>query len=102
VNATHVEEIRAIRSNRERVSELLSRYPRVRKDEVREILAFLRTGRHLDVGLLTSNERLRPNLDAFMEDHKEHFRVNWREGALVIGGLLALLIILWLIWEAFK
>ena len=85
---------------RERVSGLLSRYPKLSEQEIGEILHFLRTGRHLDVGLLTSDEALRPKLDAFMADHRSHFRVKWSEGSAVIGGIVALLLIFWLVWEA--
>lgn len=83
------------------VADLLSRYPSISGEEERQILTFLRRGRHLDVGLLTSNERLRPKLDAFFEDHKAHFKLKWVEGAAVVGGIAALLAILWLVWEAF-
>ena len=80
---------------------LLSRYPGITEDESAEILTFLRTGRHLDVGLLTADERLKPNLDAFMADHKSHFQVKWTEAALVIAGIAALIAILWLVLEMF-
>ena len=98
--STH-EEIRALRLDREQVADLLSRYPQVSDQEAHQILNFLRTGRHLDVGLLTSNDRLRPKLDAFVEDHKAHFRVKWTEGAAVLGGIIAVFVIFWLLWEAF-
>jgi hypothetical protein len=83
------------------VAALLSRYPSVSGEEARQILTFLRRGRHLDVGLLTSNERLRPKLDAFFEDHKAHFKLKWVEGVAAVGGIGALIAILWLVWEAF-
>jgi hypothetical protein len=38
--------------HRERASELLPRYPRVSQEKPGEILRFIRTGRHLDIGLL--------------------------------------------------
>ncbi|HEX6071414.1 MAG TPA: hypothetical protein VFY95_00190 [Sphingomicrobium sp.] len=94
-------EARAIRATREQVAGLLARYPNVSTQDSRTILDFLRTGRHLDVGLLTANDKLKPNLDAFMRDHQAHFRVKIGEGAAVIAGIAALLAILWLIWEAF-
>jgi hypothetical protein len=97
---TH-EEIRALRADRERVADLLERYPRISAEEIREIITFLRTGRHLEIGLLTSNDRLRPNLDAFMHDHKAHLQVKWREAVALIAGVGALLTMCWLIWEAF-
>ncbi|MFL6776251.1 MAG: hypothetical protein ACJ8FN_07620 [Sphingomicrobium sp.] len=98
--STH-EEIRAARLNSEEVADLLSRYPRVSDNEAGQILAFLRRGRHLDVGLLTSNDRLRPKLDAFMHDHKSHFRLKWSEGVAVSAGIVTLLLFLFLAWEVF-
>ena len=99
-NPTH-EEARALRLDRRRVSDLLSRYPRVSDDEVKEILSFLRTGEQHEIGLLTNNERVRPKLDAFMERHKAHFRITWSEAAALAGGIVGLLLIFWLVWEAF-
>jgi hypothetical protein len=36
-----------------------------------------------------------------MEDHKSHFQVKWGEGALVVAAIAALIVIFWLVWEAF-
>ena len=99
-HATHYM-LRALRVDGKRAADLLARYPRVSDEESREILAFLRTGRHLDVGLLTTDDRLRPRLDAFMEDHKAHFQVKWSEGAALVLAIAALLGMFWLIWTAF-
>ena len=101
IHTPRAEEVRAIRSDRIRVSDLLARYPRVSDQETREIVSFLRTGRHLDIGLLTSNDQLRPKLDAFMDEHRAHFQLKWREGATLIGGIVAILAVLWLVWESF-
>ena len=90
-------EFGAPRSDRERVSRLLLHYPRVSDGESREILDFLRTARHLDVGLLTANDRIRPQLDAFMADHKRHFEVKWTEWLAVAGGVALLLATLWVL-----
>ena len=100
-HATQTADVSDVRSTRERIADMLARYPKVNRAEAREILLFLRKGRHLDVGLLTSNEKLRPNLDVFMDDHKDHFRVRWGEGTAVVAGLAALLAVVWLVWEAF-
>lgn len=99
--STH-HDARAVRLRRDDVAELLSRYPRVSGEEAEQILAFLRKGRHLDVGLLTANDLLRPKLDAFMGDHKSHFAVKWTECAAVIAGIITFLVFLWLAWEAFS
>lgn len=86
-------------TGRERVAQLLERYPQVSKNENREILDFMKTGRHLDIGLLTSDDKLRPNLDTFMEDHKRHFRVSLGEGTAVVALITALILLCWLLWE---
>ena len=52
----HVEEVRALRSSRDRVSKLLTRYPDVSEEHRREILEFFKEGRHIDIGLLTAPE----------------------------------------------
>jgi hypothetical protein len=94
-------EVRALRSDRERIAKLIGRYPGLSDDEAGEVLAFLRSARHLDVGLLTSNEGLRPKLDAFMDDHKAHFRASLVESSAVIAVIAAMLFALWLGREAF-
>jgi hypothetical protein len=86
-------------TGRERVAQLLARYPHVSKNENREILDFMKTGRHLEIGLLTSNEKLRPNLDAFIEDHQKHFRVSFTEAAAVVVLIAAFILAAWLFWE---
>lgn len=84
---------------RERVAALLGRYPDVSKDENLAILDFMKTGRHLEIGLLTSDEKLRSNLDAFMKDHRRHFQVSFGEAAAVISMIAAFLLAAWLFWE---
>jgi hypothetical protein len=86
--------------HRERASELQRRYARVSEEKPGEILRFIRTGRHLNIGLLPSDDGLRPKLESFMKDHKTDLRVNWRESAAVVGGILVLLITAWLIWAS--
>ena len=89
-------EVRAVRATRERVSRLLSRYPAISDRDVAEIVQFLRTGRHLDLGLLTADEDVRPRLEAFMEQHKKHFRLTWKEAAVILAGIAAFVLACWL------
>lgn len=89
------------RASSERVADLVSRYPGVSESEAQEIVTFMRTGRHLDVGLLTANDDIRPQLDAFMQDHKAEFQVKWWESAAAVGGIALALILFALFWEAF-
>lgn len=95
------EEAQAVRSSRDRIAGLIAEYPGVSDAERREILLFLRTARHLDVGLLTAEDRLKPNLDAFMKDHRAHFRLGVLEATAVTAGLIALFVIFWLVAQAF-
>jgi hypothetical protein len=86
-------------TSRERVAALLARYPKISKSENREILDFMKNGRHLEIGLLTSDEKLQPSLDAFMRDHERHFRVSLGEAAAVVAMIAAFLLAAWLFWE---
>ena len=79
------------RPGRERISRLLARYPDVSAEEARTILNFLRAGRYFDVGLLTSNARLQPNLDAFVKDHRRHFAVEPDRAHVIVGAIFFLL-----------
>ena len=95
-NRTTREQVRALRFDRDRIAGLIGRYPTISADETSEVLGFLRNGRHLDIGLLTSNERLKPKLDAFMEEHKAHFRISFLESSAAIAAIAALIYGLWL------
>ena len=88
------------RLDHERASALLARYPNVTRQEAREILTFLQDGRYLDVGLLTSNARLKPNLDVFLKDHWIHFHVRPGQGEALVGVVVLLLFGAWAIWAA--
>lgn len=101
VYTSSAEEVRAARSTRDRVAELLKRYPHVSETDRKEILHFMKEGRHLEVGLLTANDHVRPQLKAFMEDHKRHFELNAFDvlrGVTVVGSIVMLC---WLVWELF-
>ena len=92
----------ASKLTREQTADLLYSYPHVSDDEAKAILTFLRKGRHLDVGILTGDERLKPYLDRFTADHAKHFRLGFGEASAVVAGIAAFLAICWLIWEAVK
>ena len=94
MNAPH-----PIRLSREEARDLLVRYPRVSNAEARLILDFLRKGRHLDVGMLTAEEKLKPQLDRFMADHKKELRLGIGEGSAVVGAIAAFLGLCWVLWE---
>ena len=99
---TRREEVRAIRLDRQQAADLLARYPQVSDAETNLILTFLRTGRPLDVGMLTADEKLKPQLDRFMLDHGKRLRVSFAEGAALVAGIVGFLLLCWLVWEAVK
>jgi hypothetical protein len=96
---SHIEEVRAVRSTRDHVASLLSRYPHVSDTDRKEILQFMKEARHLEVGLLTANDNVRPQLDAFMDDHKRHFRLDALDVVRGVTVVAAVLMICWLLWE---
>ena len=95
-------EVRALRATRTHAAALLSRYPQVSDEETKEILSFLRYGRHLDIGMVTGDESLRRQLDRFMVDHGKHLRVGFLEGTAVVAAIGAFLVACWLVWESIK
>ena len=92
----------ARRLTREEAADLINRYPDVSDAEAKQILDFLRKGRHVDVGILTADDALKSQLDSFMEDHSTHFRVGFLEGTAVVAAIAAFLALCWLLWEAVK
>ena len=96
------EEVRALRMSRQDIADLIQRYPNVSEEETAQIVTYLRKGRHLDVGMLTADERLKPQLDGFMADHGKHLRVGAGEATVLIAAIAGLFFALSLIWEAIK
>jgi len=86
------------RLEQERASDLLERYPDVTGEEAGAILNFLQTGDYFDVGLLTSNARLKPKLDAFLKDHRDHFDAEPGRAEAVIGLAVLFLFVAWAVW----
>jgi len=85
---------------RDEAAELLVRYPHVSDAEAKRILAFLRKGPHLDVGMLSADQKLKPNLDRFMDDHKKHFRLGVGETTAVVSAIIGFLLLCWMAVEA--
>ncbi len=90
----------SIRLSRDEAADLLFRYPHVSDSEAKLILGFLRNGRHLDVGILTADEKLKPQLDSFMADHARHFRVGFLEGSAVVAAIAGFLLFCLIIFAA--
>jgi hypothetical protein len=92
------DEARAIRSTRARTAALLVDYPSLSDADRREILEYLQTARHLDIGLLSSNDEVAPKLDAFMADHRTELGVSARDALRSVALIVGFLFACWLLW----
>lgn len=87
---------------REEAMDLFRRYPHVSEDEAKRLLHFLRKGRHLDVGMVIGDERLKPQLDLFTADHSKQLSVGIGETSVLIAAIFAFLAACWFVWETIK
>ena len=90
----------ADRAQRDRVEALLARYPGLTDPEIHEILLFLRKGKALEIGFLTSNEALKPQLDRFRADQARDLSIGKRELAIVGLAMLVILAAVAMLWNA--
>ena len=90
----------AERDRIDRIEGLLRRYPALTDDELHEVLAFLRRGSVLEVGLLTGRDDIRSQLDRFRADHKRALSIGVRELAVIAIIVVALLAVAALLWDA--
>ena len=84
----------------EHIQDLLSRYPDIADSEQEEILKYLKKGPPLDTALLSTVERIRPQLARFREDHRRHFALGAKEYILVAVLLAALVALFAFLWDA--
>jgi hypothetical protein len=69
---------------RKEIEALLRRYPNVRDSETQEIVRFLATGPHLDVGLVTGNDELAEKVNAVRRANASHFKLKVHEVLLFL------------------
>jgi hypothetical protein len=67
------------RAKRQRIEELLRKWPDTKEAETAEIRHFLATGSHLDVGLVSGSDELRETVQRFRSANHQHFRLKGRE-----------------------
>ena len=84
----------------ERIQDLLSCYPAIGEAEKMEIVHYLKKGPPLDTALLTTVERLRPQLERFRADHRRHFELGAKEYLIVLVLLTALVALLASLWDS--
>jgi hypothetical protein len=81
-------------------AEAASRHSQITGHETKKILTFRRAAPDPAPRRMSGDDGLRPKLDSFIRNREGRSGVNWREGAAVAGGILVLLITVWLIWAA--
>jgi hypothetical protein len=84
---------------RARIEELLRTYPKVSKHEAGEILRFVKDGPAIWVGLLTADDKLKGQLDAFRRDYAAEFSVTPREYIMVAALIIALAGACFFLWD---
>jgi hypothetical protein len=99
-HATPASGSEADRAQRQRVETLLSRYPSLTDPEIHEVLLFLRKGKALEIGFLSSNEALKPKLERFRADHARDLSLGKRELLIACAVMLAILAAVALLWNA--
>ena len=81
-------------SRRAEIEALLRRYPKTSEAETAEIVHFLATGPHLDVGLVAGNDAFSEKVAEIRNHNPSRFRLKLGEAivfALAIGGPALLL-----------
>ena len=79
---------------RQHIEGLLRRYPQTSEAETKEIITFLATGNHIDVGLVSGSDEFKEKVARFRAEHSSHFRLKLHEAALfllLVGGPVAAL-----------
>jgi hypothetical protein len=84
----------------EQIQELLSRYPNITDAERAEIIHLLKKGPPIETALLSTIERVRPQLDHFREDNRGHFAIGAKEYVFVAVSLVALVALFAFLWDS--
>jgi hypothetical protein len=86
-----------------RAEALLSRYPRLGEHELATLIDLFPRLRILDVGLMTADDRLSRQLEAFHRDHGDKFGlpISTIIGFLSFPVVLLLAVLWWYVTQAF-
>lgn len=84
----------------EEATGILERYPNVSTDEVSRLVSIFPHLPMLHVALMTSDDELRPRLEAFQKDHGRRIRTPFKQLRGFLAPIALLLIVL--LWTAFK
>lgn len=81
----------------DRMEALLRRYPAIDPAEQEELLRFVRKGRIIDKGVLSSRDGIGDKLRAFEADHARALGPSPLHWAMIITGVLMVVAICWFI-----
>ena len=79
---------------RARMEELLQRYPDISQEETQDLLKFLKSGPHVDVGLVTGEDSFRDKIRQIRTRYAAEFRLKAHETILFIALICAPLVYL--------
>ena len=85
--------------HREQVDRLLRRYPDIDSTEKAVILTFLKRAPALEIGLLTSDKAIRPQLQRFRQDHACELSLGIRGLAIASAIVIAIVLACILLWD---
>ncbi len=81
-------------ARRDRLATLLRSYPRLSPPETDEVLAFLKDGAILDIGLLKGDPQVKAAIEQVHEDHPAHFKTSATQRLAVAAMLIVPLILM--------
>jgi hypothetical protein len=82
---------------RERMAQLIARYPDISGAEAAEIMRYLRSARYVEIARLTSDETVRSQLDLFIRNHKHEIQGSAFDWIAAIALAIAFIATLWLL-----
>ena len=84
---------------RERIVQMIARYPHISGAEAAEIMRYLRNARYLEIARLTSDESVRRQLDHFIHNHKHEIQGSAFDWIAAIALAIGFVASLWLLWS---
>ena len=84
----------------EEATAILERYPDVTSDEVTRLVTIYPYLAMLHVALMTSDDELRPRLEAFQKDHGRRIRNSFSQvRGMLLPFALLLIVLVWVIYN---
>lgn len=80
------------------IESLLEKFPDITDQERLEILHFLSNAPAIDTALLTCNDAIRENLEAFKQENRKQLGVTWKNWVYLIVLLSLFTIAIYFLW----